>query len=708
MSKNYCPWVEKYKPKNFSSFKHSNILLTNFKNNIDNFNHCILYGRAGVGKCHTINTEIIMYDGSIKMVQDIKVGDLLMGDDSTPRKVLKLGRGQDELYEISNVKGDKYGCNSEHILCLKYSGKPTLFDRKNRKSYVVSWFDNMEIKTKSKTFLYKNKNKEDILKEANIFLDNKIKIQNNYITISIKDYLKLSKKYKKELKGYKTHINFKKQEIPIDPYIIGFWLGDGSSRTCEITNQEAASLKYIKDKVKEYDCYLQHKDKYTYRINSLLPMKNNMKIKKCNNFVLKKLRELNLINNKHIPDIYKYNSRENRLKLLAGLIDSDGSYFHNTYEIIQKNNKLSEDIVYLCRSLGFACYSKKKKSYCIYKGEKRWGEYNKITIYGEELEKIPVMCLRKKSSKRKQIKNALVGGIKIKSLGKGNYYGFQLDHNHKYLLGNFIVTHNTTFINLLAKKIYKPQDLKHNVLSLNASDERGINTVREKIKIFAKQAIYKNYKYKIIILDEADSLTYEAQTALRRIIEIYSKTTRFCFICNYENKIIDPIKSRCNIIKFNNFPDKYIKEHLMSILDEEKLINQKYKDYIDIILQISNNDLRKSIIYLETLTKLNIENIDIKLIYNIFGILDKTHLKTELDTIKCFDDINSKVNSLNTYSLSDIINEITEIIIELDIDENKKYKFLILLSEIDNIKNKNVNYDIIIIKILSEYLTLIN
>ena len=266
----------------------------------------------------------------------------------------------------------------------------------------------------------------------------------------------------------------------------------------------------------------------------------------------------------------------------------------------------------------------------------------------------------------------------------------------------------TTFINLLTKKIYKPSDLKQNVLSLNASDERGINTVREKIKIFAKQAIYKNYKYKIIILDEADSLTYEAQTALRRIIEIYSKTTRFCFICNYDNKIIDPIKSRCNIIKFNNFSNEYIREHLTNILIKEKLDEQKYKDFIDIILIISKNDLRKSIIYLETLTKLNIENINIEFINNIFGILDRNYLKTQLDSIKVFDDIRSKITIFNVFSLNDIINEIAEIVIELDVGDNKKCKFFILLSEIDNIKNKNVNYDIIITKILSEYLILIS
>ena len=279
------------------------------------------------------------------------------------------------------------------------------------------------------------------------------------------------------------------------------------------------------------------------------------------------------------------------------------------------------------------------------------------------------------------------------------------DFNHCILYGKAGVG-KTTFINLLAKKIYQKEDLKHNVLSLNASDERGIKTVREKIKIFAKQAIYKNYKYKIIILDEADSLTYEAQTALRRIIEIYSKTTRFCFICNYDNKIIDPIKSRCNIIKFNNFSNEYIREHLSSILVKEKLNQQKNIDFIDIILEISKNDLRKSIIYLETLTKLNIDNIDIKLINNIFGILNKNYLKTQLDNIKTFKDINEAIPIFNAFSLNDIINEMTEIIIELDIVDNKKCEFFILLSEIDNIKNKNVNYDIIIMKILSEYLRL--
>jgi DNA polymerase III delta prime subunit len=265
----------------------------------------------------------------------------------------------------------------------------------------------------------------------------------------------------------------------------------------------------------------------------------------------------------------------------------------------------------------------------------------------------------------------------------------------------------TTFIHLLTEKMYHKDDIKLNVLSLNASDERGINSVRNKIKTFAKKSVYGNYKFKIIILDEADSLTYEAQTALRRIIEIYSKNTRFCFICNYDNKIINPIKSRCNIIKFNNFSNKYIKNFLINIIKNEN-INQNFIQFIDIILEISNNDLRKSIIYLETITKLNINLVNNKIIYELFNILNQNYLKENLKNIKELSDINKNINNFNSFSLKDLINIFCDFIIDIDINDEKKYKFLILLSEIDNIKNKNINYNIVIIKILSEYLSLIN
>jgi hypothetical protein len=161
------------------------------------------------------------------------------------------------------------------------------------------------------------------------------------------------------------------------------------------------------------------------------------------NAFLDALRKYNLIDNKHIPTDYKINDRETRLAVLAGLIDSDGYLQGNCYEITQKSKQLSDDILFLARSLGFAAYQKECQKSCMYKGEKRTGTYYKVSISGAGLENIPVKVLRKKASPRGQIKDALVTGIKVEHVGRGQYYGFTLDGNNRYLLGDFTVTHNT-------------------------------------------------------------------------------------------------------------------------------------------------------------------------------------------------------------------------------------------------------------------------
>lgn len=565
--------------------------------------HCIaIEGPPGVGKCHTLNTPILMYDGSIKMVQDIKEGELLMGDDSKPRKVLALGRGKDNLYEISNIKGDKYGCNSEHILCLKSSKNPRIRDRQEKSSYQVIWFNTEEVKYNYQTFSYKNKNKEVEYKKAKEFM-NKIDTNKN-VTISVKDFLKLPKHIQNTLKGYKMGIEFPEKELDLDPYILGLWLGDGTSSKPEITNQDAPILKYLKENVGKYECYLSHCQDYTYRIMS---SRNN----KENKF-LTILRNLNLINNKHIPKNYKCNSRENRLKLLAGLIDSDGYYSSssNLYTIVQKNNKLTQDIVYLSRSLGFACYTKKQNKNCYYKEVKKEGIYNYIIIYGDKLNEIPTLCKRKQSVERIQIKDALVSGITIKSLGYDNYYGFELDGNHKYLLGNFIVTHNTSLVRDGLSKALKRPFCSFSLAG--ASDENylsGFSFTYEGATCgrFAKMVMETGCMNPIIFLDELDKVdTNKSLSVFNKLIEVtdFSQNSEiedyyfgsnikfdlsqciFIFSLNDINNVDPILKDRLEIIKVDGFQ----KEDKLKIA-KDYLIPRELSNY-DVKINFSDDNIK--------------------------------------------------------------------------------------------------------------------
>ena len=348
----YLKRIKTYKKCfNFPWRKDQQEVIDNFKK-FDKKNY-VVHAVFGAGKCHAKDTKIIMYDGSLKKVQDIEVGEFLMGDDSTPREVLSLARGVDKMYEIIPIKGYSYIVNEPHILCLKVTGYPCITHEERRHAYYVKWVENN--KMVSKSFTYKKHSIEDkIIKkeEGQNFLNN---INNEQILeLSVKDYLNVPKGIRSMLKGYKVPINFSEKQLPFDPYMIGYWLGDGQSEGTRITSQDSTVLYYFLKNLGKYNLILTYIDQYDYNINSGLNPKD--KFKACNIF-LSTLQDLNLINNKHIPEIYKCNSRENRLKLLAGLIDSDGYLSENDgYEFTQKNEKVMDDVIFLCRSLGFACY----------------------------------------------------------------------------------------------------------------------------------------------------------------------------------------------------------------------------------------------------------------------------------------------------------------------------------------------------------------
>ena len=391
----------------------------------------LLAHSVGTGKCHAKDTPILMYDGTIKMVQDVLVGDCLMGDNSTPRKVLSLATGRDQMYDIIPMKGEKYTVNSEHILCLKYSGRGTVTNVSKRQPnlpFMASHLDNKRIKMKSKGF----KTKE----EAEEYLD-LFKEEDKIVEIEVKDYLNLPKSLARELKGYRKGVEFETRPVEFDPYIIGLWLGDGSKRGPVISNQDARILHYLRNKVREYGLRLVYQSQYDYRISGDCTTKSNA--------MIDALEKYNLINNKHIPAHYKCNDRNTRLELLAGLIDSDGYYCPKgkVFSITQKNDVLANDILYLVRSLGFAAYLTRTEKSCTYKGEKKVGIYNSISISGQGLDEVPTKVLRKQAEIREQIKDALITGVTVAGVGEGDYYGFTLDANNRYLLGDFTVTHNT-------------------------------------------------------------------------------------------------------------------------------------------------------------------------------------------------------------------------------------------------------------------------
>lgn len=576
----------------FSEYKKFMFTIMKEKINYDissagGWNNLILHGPAG---CHAINTPILMYDGTYKMVQDIEVNELLMGDDSTPRTVLSLCRNNDYMYEITNTKNESYVVNGGHILCLIYSTKKCIKHRLDRSSFQVRWWNNIKYKQDSKTFKYNNTNQDIVYQQALEFLE---KTNEDCITeISVNDYLKLSKSYQIQLKEYKVPVEFNEIEVPIDPYLIGYWLGDGTASKPEITTQDSTIIIYLKKNLAQYNCYLQYytNSDYRYRINGIQKGK-------FNNYFLNQLTKLNIKNNKHIPYIYKCNSRKNRLKLLAGLIDSDGSLTHDgcTFELSQSHGHeiLMDDIIYLSKSLGFSSYKQIKKTSWTYKGEKKYGTAIRICISGNGTHEIPTLIKRKQANIRKQVNDNLVSGISIKPLTKDNYYGFEIDGNHRYIMNNCVVTHNTgksSFIYRIAtimKKSIISVDLS---LYLDKKKELYALFHGQEFKLPEGNDNYNVANNTIIILEEFDN-TIKKLVDLEQIYKLKQDLIELDFDKKKQSLIND--NGETDIITSDDPRPK-----------KEKLSIAKVTHEIDQILHTNNINIKSDILRISDLLEL--------------------------------------------------------------------------------------------------------
>lgn len=339
----------------------------------------LLYGSPG---CHAKGQGILMYDGTIKKVENIVVGDKLMGPDSTPREVLKLVTGKEEMVKVIPTKGEPFVVNKNHILSVVHS------------------------------------------------------VTNKVYNISVTNLLD---RRDEKLKLYKTGVDFvSDNELPIDPYIFGLWLGDGHSGNTAITTMD----KEIKDEWYEYAKAVGHDVRTESRIGSRASSytitAHNGGPRAFKNNTRNDLRNLGVLKNKHIPQQYLTASREQRLQLLAGLMDTDGSLAYNNFDFIQKNKLLAEQVVFLARSLGLAAYIKECRKGCQTGAT---GTYWRVSIIGDT-DIIPCRLSRKQAKPRKQVKNPLRNGFKFELLPEDTYYGFTVDKDHLYLMDDFTVTHN--------------------------------------------------------------------------------------------------------------------------------------------------------------------------------------------------------------------------------------------------------------------------
>lgn len=365
----------------------------------------------GPSGCHRRGQKVLMFDGSFRAVEDVRVGDLLMGPDSTPRRVLELHHGSEDMVEISPTKGNPWVVNEGHILTL---GRTS---RKNHGTYRKVW---------------------------------------EVVDVPLREWLGWSCTQKSAHKLFRVGVNFPPHRLPaslgrtIDPYFLGVLLGDGSfcSGTPRVTTASPEVVKETRRQARKWGLRVSRHESQNRSdacpIYGLAQPKGGARTGEDGvNPLALALAGVDLwgvpCESKFVPHAYKTGSRKQRLQLLAGLIDTDGSLNCNGYDFVNKSKALVDDVAFLARSLGLAAYPKPSVKRTQDGVE---GTYYRLFISGHT-DQIPVKIREKKASKRRQIKDVLHVGFTTRHLPAEEYFGFVLDGDHRYLLDDFTVTHNT-------------------------------------------------------------------------------------------------------------------------------------------------------------------------------------------------------------------------------------------------------------------------
>ena len=345
--------------------------------------------------CFGLGTKVMRSSGEIANVEDIREGDTLMGDDGQSiRNVLELKRGQENMYRFTYADGTSHVFNESHILCL--------------------------VATNSKGR----------------------RVAGTKTTVTVREWLTWGFDKKRCHAIYRspvTAFDNALSTLPIPPYILGLWLGDGHTKATAFTTEDFEIKASLLEYAQSIGCDLvKHSNSgnaETLNITKKIGVHGKV------NPMREALRQLGVFESKHIPEIYLHASLENRRQLLAGLIDTDGSLDGCSYDFVQKSRSIAHDVCWLARSIGCHATIKQVTKKCGNNGVV--GQYWRVTI-GRNTAQIPVRISHKKRPDLPEQRNNLHFSIKsVEPLGLGDYYGFVLDGNSQFLGGDFTVLHNT-------------------------------------------------------------------------------------------------------------------------------------------------------------------------------------------------------------------------------------------------------------------------
>lgn len=455
-------------------------------------------GRNGLGiKCLSPDTIIPLWNGDSKTANEVTNTDILIGDDGTPRKILEISEGYGRMYEITQAFGSKYQVNEDHILTLHMPDHKVIFWNNSCSCWSILWWDHDDNKIKSKKITASkpqitcdeckktlsgnlgrhysrmhpdkkvpikkrdspNKNTPDT-EEVKLAFEEMQKFastinDDNTFDISIEDYMNLPETAQNRLAGVRSkNINWVKKEVLLDPYIMGLWLGDGlSSGYGYVTDakKDLEIINYLTDWGKSNDAtFAQAKNnEYVYHIRSTKC--HDEKTIRRNTAPLKKLLSPYGITgkkgSKFIPLDYIVNDRDTRLKVLAGLIDSDGTVSREGSRITiaqcLHHKKLVDGLVFMVRSLGFACHVHIKDTQWSHKGVLKDGKAYNVEISGTNVSDIPTLLPRKKCGNTvSRNTSRSTGYITVKEINNGDFIGFSIDKNQRFLINDFTITHN--------------------------------------------------------------------------------------------------------------------------------------------------------------------------------------------------------------------------------------------------------------------------